>query len=390
MFRKTLVLLASTISAMLMNTYTTAYAQIVTGQAYIENGNAVKAKESARREAMRTFVESQVGVKINSESEMENFLLVRDHIVSKSEGYVLVKRVVSEKNDGAIFYVTLDLEAGSKPIELALADIKTQLQSLDRNSSRGSLDIAVTDENPNSTYDCSTYMVAALKREGFSRIKKNDHILAFLGTGNNNQMNKLLLYPELRRVGKLEATGAKAIVRGTVRLAEPAKMTGASYMATAQAAIEIIGYDSDNVDALFRYATAVGNTATEAIAQAKQQAMAEVARGLAEQASVTVQYEEQGGKREIETTIIFADIYNKVNDSEIILSALESVNCEIDRNVFAGDNTFHVAIYTQEYNKLNDVINALVKALRSNYPNAVTTVAGDIGATKTVIRLGAR
>lgn len=43
-----------------------ANAQLVTGMAYIENGNVVKAKEAARREAMRSFVEQQVGVRVNA------------------------------------------------------------------------------------------------------------------------------------------------------------------------------------------------------------------------------------------------------------------------------------------------------------------------------------
>ena len=96
-----------------------AQAQMVTGMAYIENGNLVKARETARREAMRAFVEERIGVKVNAQSEMENFLLVRDRIVSKSEGFVVVKKVVSESNDGTYYTVVLDLEAGTKPIELA-------------------------------------------------------------------------------------------------------------------------------------------------------------------------------------------------------------------------------------------------------------------------------
>jgi hypothetical protein len=367
-----------------------AQAQVVTGMAYIENGNLVKAKESARREAMRSFVEKKIGVKVNSESETENFLLVRDRIVSKSEGFIVVKKVVSENNDGPYYTVVLDLEVGAKPIELAQADVKTMLSTLDRNSSRGSMDIAITSDSDQSTWDWSGQMVACLKEAGFGRIKRNDHILSFLDTNNNLQSNKLQLYSELRRIGRFEGTGAKSIVRGYVRNVKPASAIKNAYISTAQASIEIIGYDSSNVDALSKYATAVAKTPEEAELNAKKIVLEEAAQSLAEQAAITVQYEEQGGKREIETTFIFQDIYNKSLDSGNILAALEDANCEIDRSVFNSDGQFIVAVYTQEYSKLNDLVREVLRQLATTYPNSSNSISEDIGTTKTIIRLGAR
>lgn len=367
-----------------------AQAQVVTGMAYIENGNLVKAKESARREAMRSFVEEKIGVKVNSESETENFLLVRDRIVSKSEGFIVVKKVVSENNDGTYYTVVLDLEVGAKPIELAQADVKTMLSTLDRNSSRGSMDIAITSDSDQATWDWSGQMVACLKEAGFGRIKRNDHILSFLGTNNNLQSNKLQLYSELRRIGRFEGTGAKSIVRGYVRNVKPASAIENAYISTAQASIEIIGYDSSNVDALSKYATAVAKTPEEAELNAKKLVLEEAAQSLAEQAAITVQYEEQGGKREIETTFIFQDIYNRSLDSGNILAALEDANCEIDRSVFNSNGQFIVAVYTQEYSKLNDLVREVLRQLATTYPNSSNSISEDIGNTKTIIRLGAR
>ena len=71
-----------------------ANAELVTGQAYIENGNIQKAKLDAKRDAMRTFVEKEVGVHIKASSEAVNSLLVRDSIIAKDNGYVLVKKIV--------------------------------------------------------------------------------------------------------------------------------------------------------------------------------------------------------------------------------------------------------------------------------------------------------
>lgn len=367
-----------------------AQAQMVTGMAYIENGNLVKARETARREAMRAFVEERIGVKVNAQSEMENFLLVRDRIVSKSEGFVVVKKVVSESNDGTYYTVVLDLEAGTKPIELAQTDVKAMLAALDRNSSRGSMDIAITDDLAQATWDWSSQMVACLKEAGFGRIKRNDHILSFLGSGANLQLNKLQLYPELRRIGRLEGTGAKSIVRASVKTVKPAVAVSKAYVATAQASVELIGYDSSSVDALSRYATAVGATPEEAEFNAKKMVLEEAAKGLAEQAAVTVQYEERGGKREIEATFVFQDIYNRSFDSDNILAALENANCEVDRSVFNNDGQFVVAVYTQEYAKLNDLVREVLRQLATHYPRSSNFVSEDIGNTKTIIMLGAR
>ncbi len=367
-----------------------AQAQMVTGMAYIENGNLVKAKENARREAMRTFVEERIGVKVNSQSEMENFLLVRDRIVSKSEGFVVIKKVVSESNDGTYYTVVLDLEAGAKPIELAQADVKTMLSTLDRNSSRGSMDIAITDESAEGTWDWSSQMIACLKEAGFGRIKRNDHILSFLGSSDNLKLNKLQLYPELRRIGRLEGTGAKSIVRGSVKTVKPATAVSNVYVATAQASIELIGYDSSSVDALSKYATAMGTTPEEAEFNAKKLVLEEAAGSLAEQTAVTVQYEEQGGRREIEATFIFQDIYNRSTDSDNILAALENANCEIDRSVFNNEGQFVVAVYTQEYAKLNDLVREVLRQLAAHYPHSSNSVSDDLGNTKTIIMLGAR
>ncbi len=367
-----------------------AQAQVVTGMAYIENGNLIKAKEAARREAMRSFVEEKIGVKVNSESETENFLLIRDRIVSKSEGFVVVKKVVSENNDGTYYTVVLDLDVGVKPIELAETDVKTMLSTLDRNSSRGSMDIAITSDSDQLTWDWSNQMVACLKEAGFGRIKRNDHILSFLASNDNLRLNKLQLYSELRRIGRFEGTGAKSIVRGYVRNVKPASAIKNAYISTAQASIEIIGYDSSNVDALSKYATAVAKTPEEAELNAKKLVLEEAAQSLAEQAAVTVQYEEQGGKREIETTFIFQDIYNRSLDSENVLAALENANCEIDRSIFNNDGQFIVAVYTQEYNKLNDLVREVLRQLATTYPNSSNSISEEIGNTKIIIRLGAR
>lgn len=360
-------------------------AQQATGQAYIENNNLLKAREEARRDALRSFVEEKIGVHVKANSEVENFLLVRDHITAHSEGYVVVKRIVSERITGEYLVLVLDLEVGNKPLELAEQEVKTQLANLDRNSSRGSMDIAMVGEDANETTNWNNYMVAALKKKGFARIKSNNLVLAYLK--DNLATNKLQLYADLRKIGKGNGT-SKSILRGSVKTINRGTLVApGSYKATAQVSLEIIGYESDNIDALSRYATAVGWSKEEAEIRAKGKALDEAAEELAQQASVTVQYEEQGGRREIELSLIFPDAYNRTVDEKIILQALEASECEIDRSVFATDGSFRVAIYSKGYEKVNDLLRRVEEELRKNYPQAGREANENSGDSKVVVRL---
>lgn len=384
MKHKKLVWLIVLLGCLFLNSICSA--QYVTGRAYIENNNLQKAREEARREALRSFVEERIGVRINSKTETENFLLLRDYITARSEGYVVVKKVVSEKIEDSCLVLLLDLEVGNKPLELAEQEIKTQLQNLDRNSSRGSLEIAMFDVDADKSWDWSRYMVGALRKHGFARIKSNDMVLKYLS--DNLMEDKLKLYTHLRQVGKNSGSTAKAILRGSLKTIDQGTQVAlGAYKATAMVSLEIIGYESDNIDAMTRYVSAVGTSKADAEIRAKEKALEEAAEVLAQQASVTVQYEEQGGRREIELSLVFPDAYNQGTDSKLILQALEASECEIDRSVFASDGSFRVAIYSQSYEKVNDLLRRVLEELQLNYPNVSRIENIITGDSKIVIRL---
>ena len=142
-------------------------AEIVTGQAYIENGNLEKANTDARKDAMRTFIESKLGVKVSSTTEVVNSMLVRDSIVTQSDGYVLIKKVIDEKQNGNIYTVSLDLEANTKLIQSAAADLPSRLQALDSDSSRSGINVAIIDEDSRNTALWNDYFTGILKQRAF-------------------------------------------------------------------------------------------------------------------------------------------------------------------------------------------------------------------------------
>jgi hypothetical protein len=73
-------------------------------------GDAARSREEAIEAARRDAVEQVSGVFIQSESEMKNFDLVKDEVVSKSQGYIRTSKVVKEGVANNLFNVTIEAE----------------------------------------------------------------------------------------------------------------------------------------------------------------------------------------------------------------------------------------------------------------------------------------
>lgn len=349
----------------ILSTTNFCQAQIVTGQAYIENGNTAKAESDARREAMRTFVERQCGVKVNSFSQMENFVLVRDRVVTQSEGYVVVKKVISSKASGDYYTVVMDLEAGNKPIELVANDIKGYINSLDENSNRNGIDIALTGENPNETDWWNKVLVEKLKLQGFKTFVNDD--IVRIQQINSSAANSY----EIRRIGREQQSGAKAIIRGKVGLVRKAELVDKkTYRAIAQISCEIIGYESNAVDAVARYYTAVADDPFLAERRAQEQVILEASEELAKQASVTSQQETRGGTLNVKTMLSFSGIANRGVERGTILKAIQGAECSVIRSGFVANGDFQVFLSSSSYANLEELKSAILDQINASYPNA--------------------
>ena len=371
------------LSFLILSAPTAAQAEIVTGQAYIENGNIEKANADARKDAMRSFVESKLGVKVNSTTEVVNSMLVRDSIVTKSDGYVLVKKVVDEKQQGDLFVVTLDLEANTNLIETAAADLPSRLQAIDSDSSRSGINVAIVDEDSRNTALWNDYFTGVLKQQGF-RAEVNDPVVLYLGQ-HLNSVDDLTLNAEVRRIGRTgDRMGANAIIRGRIRLARPAEKIGPrAYRAIAQVNCELIGYDSNSVDVSAGYYSYVASSAAEAEQLAKETALRTAAEELGKQALLTNQQEYRGGVHNIKTTLVFNNITNKAVQRKQILDGLRNLNCRIIRTAFTGPSTLQVYVAASDYNTLEELKEAVLTQLASAFPNIIDAVdANQAGSTK--------
>ena len=82
------------------------------GMAAIHSNLVDIARDKAIDNAQRNAVERVVGVMITSSTEVENFQLKLDQILSESRGFINTYRVISEKREGDMYRVTIEADVG--------------------------------------------------------------------------------------------------------------------------------------------------------------------------------------------------------------------------------------------------------------------------------------
>jgi ribosomal protein S9 len=72
--------------------------------------DAARSRDEALEAAQRSAVEDASGILITSESQMRNFELVQDEVLSRSKGFIRSYKVLKEGQDGAFYNVTIQAE----------------------------------------------------------------------------------------------------------------------------------------------------------------------------------------------------------------------------------------------------------------------------------------
>ena len=356
------------------------YAEIAEGMAAITGGDVEKAKFNARQDAMRNFVENKVGVHVQSQTEVAMNMLVSDRIMTQSDGYVQIKKVVREWQDAGIFHIQLDLIADSKKIEVAKADLKTSLQSLDENSSRYGVQVVITgrdeNNNPKSIQLLNNYVRQSLEAIGF-RTSDNDEILRYLDSTtdlDNPQVNA-----EVRRLARgVGREEENSILRGTLSTKEIRKVSG-SYQAVVLASFELIGLDDSRTNSFVDYFAAVAKDRTTAELKAEHDAAKKAVEVLAQKALQTVQDENRGGVRHIKLTAIFKNITDRTIQDNKIMQGLSAAGCRVIRRSYANDGSLRIFFETTTYKDFAEIEAALKKfipEIESDLDN------GSYGSTK--------
>lgn len=112
--KKNLTLIA--IFLLMIISLSPAHAQdkvISTGMAAIHRGVIDIARDKALDNALRNAVEEQVGILITSFSEVDNFQLKMDQILTESRGFISSYRAISEGREGDAYKVTIEATVGT-------------------------------------------------------------------------------------------------------------------------------------------------------------------------------------------------------------------------------------------------------------------------------------
>lgn len=87
------------------------------GMATIHNNSIDIARDKATDNALRNVVERVVGVMVTGSTEVENFQLKMDRILSESKGFVEKYRILSDRRDGDNYEVTIEAEVGTGKLQ---------------------------------------------------------------------------------------------------------------------------------------------------------------------------------------------------------------------------------------------------------------------------------
>ena len=356
-------------------------AEAVTGQAAIIGGNIDKAKIMARYDAMRTYAEKEIGVYINSSTEVELAMVVSDKISVETQGYVKVKKVLKEWKTGDIYFVTLDLEANAKPIEIAIGEVREQLRMLPDSSTRKGVQIAVSGTDKSNekemrriNYYTQMKMQTEMEETGFNIIV-NDDIRDYMVT--HHDMSDYATSAEVRRIARNNRGAEDALLRGTLQTVNVRK-EGNSFIATVNASFELVGLTDNRVNSFSDYFTAVANTQLEAENKAINLAAKEATEILGKKALEMIS--ESEFRNGLQITAVFSGIYNRNADESKILAGLEAANCQVINSSFTSTGDYKVFIKSTAYTSIHDMRIAILQNI-----SGLTTAndrENDLGAQK--------
>lgn len=88
-----------------------------TGMATIHNNYVDIARDKAIDNALRNLVERVAGVMVTGSTEVENFQLKMDRILSESKGFIEGYQIVSEQRQGDTYEVTVEAEVGKGKLQ---------------------------------------------------------------------------------------------------------------------------------------------------------------------------------------------------------------------------------------------------------------------------------
>ena len=320
------------------------YAEVVEGFAPIVNGDVETARQKARKYAMRSYVESKVGVNVESNTTVDMGLVISDRIVTDSKGYVQIKKVISEKQQGSLYVVKLDLEADDTVIETKYKeDAAKAMGALDVNTdSRRAANIAIIHvgldgrnvKDEQATFSMQKYMEA----------------MNVQTVQNDELMNYMLKMPDatladLRKeaIATRDKYEAGSILTGRIKDISVNKVEG-GYVAEVEAYYLFAGLYNNYSNSYSDYFQEFGHTYNEALSTAHATAANKASEELTKSALKVIQIEDK-----FSASLEFHNLTDKINQGNAIVSVLQNMGCRILKEGFAPNGVYRIRIVTTNY-----------------------------------------
>ena len=337
-------------------------AEVVTGYAAITNGNIETAREQARNNAMRAFVEQEIGVQINSQMDVSMGMVIRDKISKESNGYVKLNRVIDEYEEGGIFVSKIDVTASDTLIRIDLRDVKRSLEMLSENSNYSGVAVAVSGRDENGRVEdmarINYYVQDKIQEAGF-RTVVNDTVRSYMD--RTTDFSNLNVGAEIRRLARTNREAEEnALVRGTLNTVD-VHSVGSRYVATVNASFELVALDSNYSASFSDYFSAVGRDRFDAIANAEEIAARTASENLGRK---ILEIEQRKNVTGIKTSIVITGISSSDPRSEDILQSLEGLRCKIIRSSFNSRGEFVIAV-SAPYTSLEDLRREILRSIPS-------------------------
>ena len=97
---------------------------IAKGVASIFNGNEGSAEKQALKNALRNAVEQGVGVILESETRVKNYLIINDEIYSSARGYITSYKILSSEIRNKEWFVEIEAEVSTEKIKGKLSALR--------------------------------------------------------------------------------------------------------------------------------------------------------------------------------------------------------------------------------------------------------------------------
>ena len=97
---------------------------IAEGRAAIGTGGALAARQAATQQALRNAVEKALGVYVSARTLTQNYQMVRDQVLVRSDGYATLKEILREQIGTQEARVTIRALVSLKPLALQLKTLR--------------------------------------------------------------------------------------------------------------------------------------------------------------------------------------------------------------------------------------------------------------------------